>query len=101
MTVQANTNLNPKYDATGGSSKKERQENATHSDGSQKPSAGAKRKAQKSPYELEGEVRKVALKKAKGSLMEMINRQGKKPLPTTNVKSVSDSVFVCLMKSLY
>lgn len=94
MTFQFDTDLNRKYDATGASSK-ELQENRddTLPDGSRKPSAGVKRKAHKSLCELEGEERVVALKMAKKSLAEIVQRQGKKPLLTTNVKSVSDSVF--------
>ena len=94
--VLAQANLTRKYDATG-SSTKERQENSAHREGSHKLSAGVKRKAQKPLHELEGEERKMALKKAKSSLIEIIQQQGKKPLPTTDVKSVSDPVFV-LMK---
>jgi hypothetical protein len=85
-------NTDRKYHATG-SSTKERQENAAHRDGSQKLSAGVKRKAQKSLHELEGEERTMAMKKAKSSLIEIIQRQGMEPLPTTNVKSVSGFVF--------
>ena len=91
-TIVAKTNLTRKYDATG-SSTKERQENSAHHEGSHKLSAGVKRKAQKPLYELEGEERKMALKKAKSSLIEIIQQQGKKPLSTTNVKSVSDPPF--------
>jgi hypothetical protein len=99
-TVQADLDLlKLKYGATGASVKErlERQENATQRDGSRKPSAGVKRKAQKSLSELEGEERKVALKMTKTSLDKSIRQQGKKPLPTTSAQSVSDFVF-CLMK---
>ena len=102
MMVQSSTDhLNRKYDATGASSTKERQENAStssHYDGSRKVSAGVKRKAEKSINELEGEERVVALKMAKKSLTEIIQRQGiKEPLPIANLKSVSDSFFFCLI----
>ena len=94
MIVQAHdAALNRKYDATSASTK-EGQKNTTHSDGSRKSSAGVKRKAEKSLNELEGEERMVALKMAKKSLTEIVQRQGKKPMPTANVKSVSDLPFL-------
>ena len=87
--------LDHKYDATSASTK-ELQENADsthHDDGIRKFSSGVKRKAQKSLYELEEEDRMMALKKAKKSLTEIVQRQGKKPMLTAHVKSVSDSSF--------
>jgi hypothetical protein len=87
MTAQSHTFINHEHDATN-ASKKQRQENATHHDGSRKFSTGIKRKAQKSLYELEAEERMVALKKAKKSLTEIVQRQGKKPMPAVEVKSV-------------
>ena len=97
MTVQADTDLNREYDAPSASTK-ERRENSSHHDGNRKLSVGVKRKAQKSLYELEGEERTVALKMAKKSLTEIIQRQGKKPMPTFDDNSVSPFF---LMKSLY
>ena len=106
MTVQpisTATDLNLReYDQTG-ASMNGRQENATssrtasiatHHDGSRKVSAGVKRKAPKSLNELEGEERIAALKMAKKSLTDIIQRQGKKPMPTVNVKSVSELTFL-------
>ena len=93
MTVQADTDLNRIYDATGASTK-ERQESATHPDGGREPSASVKRKAQKSLHELEGEERRMALKMAKKSLAEITQRQAKKPLLIASVRSVSDALFV-------
>jgi hypothetical protein len=90
--------LNRKYDATSASMKDPR-ENAAHHEGSQKLSTGVKRAAPKSLSELEGEERLVALKMAKKSLTEIIQRQGKKPMPNIDAKSVSCSV--CSMKYLY
>lgn len=98
-----NTDLNRKYDATSASSTKVGQENAistssssSHRDENRKfLSAGVKRMAQKSLYELEGEERVVALKMAKKSLSEIVKRQCKESLlPTTNLKSVSVLRFV-------
>ena len=105
MTVQpGSTNINfCEYDPTSASLKGQ-QENAstasTHHDGSRKVSAGVKRKHPKSLNELEGEERIVALKMAKKSLTEIIQRQGKKPMPTVNFKPVSElAIFiVCLTK---
>jgi hypothetical protein len=100
MTDQAGMDLNfRKYVPTSASTSDRRQENAststTHFDGSRKVSAGVKRKAQKSLYELEGEERRAALKMAKKSLTEIIQRQGKKPImPAVNVKSVSGHRFL-------
>ena len=106
MTVQpisTATDLNfREYDQTG-ASMNGRQENATssrtasaatHHDGSRKVSAGVKRKAPKSLNELDGEERIAALKMAKKSLTDIIQRQGKKPMPTVNVKSVSELTFL-------
>lgn len=93
MSAQSDADINREYGATS-ASVKEHQENATRHDGSRKVSAGVKRKAQKSLSELEGEERMVALKMAKKSLTEIIQRQGKKPMPAVEVKSVSDSYVV-------
>ena len=74
-------------DATS-ASMKERQENAAPHDGNRKFITSVKRKAQKSLYELEAEERMVALKMAKKSLTEIVQRQGKKPMPAVQVNSV-------------
>lgn len=92
MLVPTYTDVRDLKSDPAGASMKGHQENApiTHRDESRKVAASVKRKAGKSLYELEGEERKVALKMMRTSLKKNIQRHDKKPLPISELKSVSE-----------